>query len=258
MPGADPSVGWGTFFVALAFMVVGSFLVTYIPTDLWRMRRTPFIGLLALATGAATWWYLWATGTDATEFLRNGWAWGLVGAAASGSLTGFLARRVPPTTTRPRAWPTLGKLTWEGVVYGAAEGTLLSILPVIAVWQGGAALEWTRAWPGKIGVGVLAMVASAVVIGIHHLGYREFRGPQIRYPILACGFFSLAYLATGSVIAAIGGHILLHVVMVLRGAEMPPGGAEMPSHQEPQRPRTSITNGFESERTADRAVTVGR
>ncbi len=251
MPAADPSIGWGTFFVALAAIAVGSFLVTYLPTDLGRMRRTPFVALLTVATGGLTWAYLWASGTGAAGFLRQGWAWGLLGAAVSGAVTGLLARRWPATADRPRGAAALAKMAWEGVVYGATEGTLLSILPVLAVWQGGLALGWTSGWSGKVGVGALAMAASALVIGIHHLGYREFRGPQVRFPILACSFFSLAYLLTGSVIAPIGGHIVLHFVMILRGAEMPP------KQEVPQAPM-STTDRFVAQWTGGDLATVGR
>jgi hypothetical protein len=233
MPGADPSIGWGTYFVALAVIVVGSFLVTYLATDLGAMPRTPYIGLLTVAVGAMTWAYLWATGTDPAEFLGTGWAWGLLGAVASGAITGLQARRWP-TPGRPNGPTLAGRLIWEGLVYGATEGALLSILPVLAVWQGGSALGWTGAWPGKLGVGGLAMAASMVVIAIHHLGYREFRGAAIRYPLLGCAFFSLAYLLTGSVLAAIGGHIVLHAVAIVRGTELPPRSGNLQPTQPTQ------------------------
>jgi hypothetical protein len=251
MPGADPSIGWWTFLVALAVIAVGSFLVTYVATDLGRMTRTPYIALLTLFTGVLTWAYLWASGTGAGEFLRIGWAWGVLGAAVTGAVTGLLVRRWPATLTKPRGAVALAKMAWEGLVYGATEGTLLSILPVLAVWQGGQALGWTGDWLGKIGVGVLAMAASVLVTGIHHLGYREFRGPQVRYPIIACGFFSLAYLVTGSVIAPIGGHIVVHLVMVMRGVEMPP-------HQEAPRPQPSTPDRLVQPRTRGDLATVGR
>jgi hypothetical protein len=63
MPGADPSIGWGTYFIALALIVAGSFLVTYLATDLGHLPRAPYIGLLTVVVGAMTWAYLWATGT---------------------------------------------------------------------------------------------------------------------------------------------------------------------------------------------------
>ena len=62
------------------------------------------------------------------------------------------------------------------------------------------------------------MGASAAVIWVHHLGYREFRGNRgIVLPIVACGLLSLAYLLTRSPIAPAGGHFLLHAGMQVRG-----------------------------------------
>jgi hypothetical protein len=40
-----------------------------------------------------TWAYLWASGTDAATFLGGGWAWGMLGAVASGAITGLQARK---------------------------------------------------------------------------------------------------------------------------------------------------------------------
>lgn len=234
MPNADASVAWGVFLVLLGMVVVGSFLVTYLSTDLGRVPRAPYVGLLTAATGLMTWVYLWSTGTAATEFVRTGWAWGIVGAVVAGALTGLQTRRWP-AIGRARGPAVLGKLAWEGLVYGATEGMLLSILPVLAVWQGGRTLGWTDSWAGKIGIGAVAMVASAVVIAVHHFGYREFRGSVVRYPIMACSVFSLAYLLTGSVISAIGGHIVLHAALIVRGSELPPHrGATGPVKMTPE------------------------
>jgi ABC-type uncharacterized transport system permease subunit len=61
MAGADPSIGWGTYIVALALIVAGSFLVTYLSTDLGRLPRAPYIGLLTVVVGAITWAYLCTT-----------------------------------------------------------------------------------------------------------------------------------------------------------------------------------------------------
>ncbi|HEX6206721.1 MAG TPA: hypothetical protein VF058_00005, partial [Actinomycetota bacterium] len=105
----------------------------------------------------------------------------------------------------------------EGVVYGSAEGLLLSVLPVVVTWQLLGALDWGDAWRG-----LAALAASVVVIVAHHLGYPEYRGRGIVSPVIGCTALSVAYLATGSPIAAIGGHIVLHLAMQLRGMELPP------------------------------------
>ena len=122
-----------------------------------------------------------------------------------------------------------GLLVWEGLFYGAAEGLLLSALPVLVAWQTFHLLGWTDTTAGSIGSGVLAIGASVVVIWVHHLGYREFRGnPQIVLPILVCGVLSIAYLLTASPIAPVGGHFLLHAGLEVRGVAMPPYSKPLP------------------------------
>jgi hypothetical protein len=77
------------------------------------------------------------------------------------------------------------------------------------------------------------------VIVVHHLGYRGFQDRAVLVPVLVgCGLLSLAYLLTASPLAAVGGHILLHTALTLRGTEMPPyatGGAHIVplGHQRP-------------------------
>ena len=107
-------------------------------------------------------------------------------------------------------------------MYGVAEALLLSVLPALVAWQTLSALGWTQSWMGVVFSGVLALGASEVVIVAHHLGYREFRGPQIVEPVGTCGILSLAYLLTQNPLAAVGGHIVLHALSVLRCIELPP------------------------------------
>jgi len=64
-------------------------------------------------------------------------------------------------------------------MYGMTDGILLSVLPVLATWQAFTLLGWTANWPGKILVGVIAVLANALVTSAYHLGYPEFRGEKI-------------------------------------------------------------------------------
>ena len=64
--------------------------------------------------------------------------------------------------------------------------------------------------------------ASVAVIVVHHLGYPEYRGPAMRSPVVGCTILSIAYLLTANPLAAIGGHIILHLAMLRRGMELPP------------------------------------
>jgi hypothetical protein len=64
------------------------------------------------------------------------------------------------------------------------------------------------------------------VILVHHLGYRQFRARAARKTLggalVACGIQALAFLLTGSIVAPVVAHIVLHCQLTLRGNEMPP------------------------------------
>jgi hypothetical protein len=205
------------------FWLVGLFVLgfgaAWLLTDRGGMPRSVYIAALALAAGVFTAAYLVWSGTDAGDFVFHRWGWGLLGAAITGAILGLAATRQPAQLPRRGRWLLLA-LAWEGLVYGTTEGLLLSVLPVLLVWQSG----WLAGWRdgGAALAGVLGLLAGAAFIGVHHLGYRGFRGRQVFVVIAACSFQSLAYLLTGSILAAVLGHILIHFALVLHGTEMPP------------------------------------
>ena len=112
-------------------------------------------------------------------------------------------------------------LLWEGVVYGSAEGMLLSGLPAFMTWQMVHALGWAGP-AGTLARWTLPVVASAAVIVVHHLGYWNCRNRILAPITLACSLLTAGYLLTGSFVAPTLGHILMHVGADLHGVEMPP------------------------------------
>jgi hypothetical protein len=238
MPTAATSISWLGALGWLAAIAAASFLVAWVLTALLGVRRTPYIAALALATGALTWGYLAWSDTSLTGFATNRWGWGLAGAAVAGALLARLSRH-QPSGPRPQGWRLAATLAWEGVLYGSAEGLLLSVLPVLVTWQAFAAHGWTSGIGRSLVAGTVAMVASLAVIVLHHLGYRGFHDRAALAPVMVgCGLLSLAYLLTASPLAAVGGHILLHTALNVRGTELPPyatGGAHIVplGHQRP-------------------------
>jgi hypothetical protein len=242
MPGPDPSLAWWAPLVALGGLAVVAFLVPWLMTSAWKVPRAVYLAALMVATVGCSWGYLAWSGT--TVPLTRHLGLGVVGALGSGVITaGAIVlkanrMRVPrPRGGHPGA--IAATLAWEAVLYGAAEGVLLSALPILAAWQAFHILGWTATTAGALGSGALALVASASVIWLHHLGYAEFRHTRrILLPIAACGVLSLAYLLTRSWVAPIVGHMLTHAGMDLRGVAMPPySGAvwEPPEQEAPTR-----------------------
>jgi hypothetical protein len=238
MPTAATSISWLGALGWLAAIAAASFLVAWVLTSRLGVRRAPYILVLALLTGGLTVGYLAWSDTSLTGFATNRWGWGLAGAAVAGALLARLSRH-QPRGPRPQGWRLAASLAWEGVMYGITEGLLLSVLPVLVTWQAFAAHGWTSGIGRSLVAGIVAMVASLAVIVIHHLGYRSFHSRAALAPVMVgCGLLSLAYLLTASPLAAVGGHILLHTALNVRGTELPPyahGGAHIVplGHQRP-------------------------
>ena len=203
----------------LALIAVAGFLVSWVLTDLFHVGRALYVGVLAVVAAGLTAGYLtWSD--QGASFWTHDWAWGLLGALVTGAILARGVSRIPGPA-QGHHHVVAGEGAWEGFVYGAAEGLLLSVLPVVVIWQGFAGSRGTDGWRG-VAAGVLALAASALVIVVHHLGYREFRNRRIVQALGACLVLSVGYLLTGSPIAAIGGHIVLHLAMLRRGLELPP------------------------------------
>ena len=64
------------------------------------------------------------------------------------------------------------------------------------------------------------------MIALYHLGYPEFRGPQVLVIIVGVGAQCLGYLLSCSPLAPVISHIAMHVAAVLYGiasvSQLPP------------------------------------
>src|SRR5690349_985909 len=80
-----PITWWGQLIWLLA-LALASFLVTWVFTDVFHLRQTPYIGVLAVVTGAVLAGYLSWSNMDWVTFLSYQWLWGLVAAIIASSL----------------------------------------------------------------------------------------------------------------------------------------------------------------------------
>ena len=165
MPVPDSSISWWMTLSALGVIALVSFLVTWGLTDLVRLPRAAYLAALMIVTGALTWGYLVWSGTDAWAFISHNWAWGLLGAVLSGGIGAAAITRAANRGGLPKPagrsmMRMSGAILWEGLLYGAAEGLLLSVLPVLAAWQTFQLLGWTGTIPGAIGSGMLASLPA--------------------------------------------------------------------------------------------------
>ena len=211
---------WAGSLIWLGVLVIVSFLVTWVLADRLRMRRTPYIAALTVVTAAMAAGYIAWVGVSVTELLTTHWVWGLLAAPLCGAFLIIGMTRLP--VTQKLTGRRLGlALLWEAVVYGTTEGVLLSALPVFMTWQMLHSLDW-RGTGGDIARWTLPIVASIVIVIVHHLGYWEYRN-RLLVPIsFGCGLMSVGYLVTASPIAPTLAHVLSHAASLMHGAELPP------------------------------------
>jgi len=225
MPVADPSFGWQEAIAGYAIVLVAAFVVTWLVTDVLGVRRTPYIGALALVVLTIGSWYLAWSGTSFAAITGSNLAWGLcVGLVVAAAVTPLIRRL--PEGPRTHGFRRVERFAWEDVVYGIAEALLLAVFPVLMIWQAAAAAGWTDSGKGKIFAGGVAIAGSLLVILVHHLGYAEFRRraarPKLLGALVTCGLQALAFLVTGTLLAPVIAHVALHAELTLRGAELPP------------------------------------
>jgi hypothetical protein len=208
--------------VWLAITMAVGFLVSWLATDFRETSHRPYIALLTVVTLGLAGAYLAWTGVDVMDTVAHNAGWGVLGGIlvavpVSAGIVRMPGHRVPVEASR-RA-DTLG---WEGVVYGVAEGVLLSALPALMVWNAADTAGWTKSWAGQLAAGAVALAASLLVIAVHHFGYWDYRGRQVLPVMAGCGLLTIAFLATGSVLAPVIGHIAMHVAGLWNGIELPP------------------------------------
>ncbi len=181
-----------------------------LPRDLYLV---PYVGGVLGFLGAYVRW----SGADVLRRSRRRWRRGVAGALVAGSLVAWHVVSQPPST-RPAGWDLALAVLWPGLVYGAVDGLFLSVMPVVAAG---------RAAPGN--GRLAALLASGLVTAAYHLGYPEFRGAAVLGPVAGNSVLTAAYLVTGSPIAAVGGHVVMHVAAVLHGIDTT---VQLPPHDE--------------------------
>jgi hypothetical protein len=184
----------------------------------FRLPRHIYLVPYVVLVSAFLYGYVRWSGLDWRSLIRRRWGWGLIGAIVVGVFVVQSVLRQPSSPT-PQGFELVFDLLWLGVVYGMLDGLLLSVLPVYATWEAMTREGWAGCRPGRIGAGTLALAASLVVTAVYHLGYPEFRGPQVMLPIFGVGMMSLTYIITQNPLSAVLSHIAMHVAAVLYGLQ---------------------------------------
>jgi hypothetical protein len=193
----------------------------------FQLPRNLYLVFYFAAIGAFLYAYVHWSGVDLKQEFARFWLWGVFGGAIAGYIVVQTTLWQPALRSpMPQGFELLFDLVWLGLIYGAIDALLLSVLPIYATWQALTLLGWTARWPGRIAAGALALLVSMLVIGLYHLGYPEFRSAYVLTIMAGVGIQSLFYLLTRSPLAPLISHVAMHVTAVLVGlqtfSQLPP------------------------------------
>jgi hypothetical protein len=206
--GARRQLAW------LAGGMVLAFLVPYLVADRLQLQRDIYYGVYIAAVAGL--FVAWArdTGQPLGQLCARRWRWAvLLGLAFAGA--SVLIALSQDATARPGGLELVAAVGWRGVLYGAADGLLLSAFPILVVFAAFDGTELRRRARGVIAIGTLAMVASLAMTASYHLGYSDFRSSKLRKPLTGDLVWSVPTLATLNPVGAPIAHAGLHVTAVI-------------------------------------------
>lgn len=211
-----------------AGLVVG-FVVPFLFTDVWELPRDLYYGVYVAVVLVFVVLWARATGQRLEVMVRRRWRLAIVLGLVFAGLLVLVVVRTEPATPGPEGLALAWAVLWRGVVYGAADGLLLSAFPILAVFAAAEGGKLRRHWPGTVAVGTAALVASLVMTTVYHLGYRDFRSSLLARPVIADVVWSVPTLVTLNPIGTPITHAGIHVAAVLHSYET---DVFLPPHRE--------------------------
>jgi len=195
--------------------LVLAFGVPFVLADLAGLQRDLYYALYVASV--FTFAGLWARQTQQPirTFLTRRWQWAVPLGVLAGTVLMLIVLR-EPSTPHPHGLTFVGAIVWRGIVYGAADGVLLSVFPILAVF-GLFASKPLRERPKRAvaGIGALALVVSLLFTAVYHLGYPDFRSSKVKRPLTGDVIWSVPTLVTLSPLGTPIAHIATHVTAVV-------------------------------------------
>lgn len=205
----------------LAAGLLLSFAIPFVFADLLGVPRDGYYAIYAVSV--ATFLALWVrrTGLDVRTLLGRYLRWAVALSLVFAALMAFIVLR-ETSTPHPHGWTLGAAILWRGVVYGAADGLLLSSFPIVATFAAFSGRPLRRRTKGAVAaIGALALAMSVLFTAVYHLGYPDFRGAKLKKPIAGDVMWSAPTLLTLNPIGAPIAHVALHVTAVTHSYDTP-------------------------------------
>jgi hypothetical protein len=200
------------------------FLSSFVLSDLLHLSRGPFVAAWVVLAGVFLAWYRTSHRLDLSAQFQRRWIGGLAIGVIVGAL---LVRQVlsQPPSPHTEGLVLVRDLAAYGVVYGIVDALMLSVVPVLSLYGMRPASE-LRESVARYRWSFVALLGSALVTAAYHLGFAEFRGLRLMQPLIGNVLITLTYLLTGSPVAPIVSHVMMHAAAVMHGmattTQLPP------------------------------------
>jgi len=203
----------------LAGGLLFSFCVPFLLADRLQLPRDLYYGLYAASVIGLCAGWMRDTGQSLGALVsrRLGLALGLGLAAAAVCV--LLVLRTEDATSHPGGLAFVGAIVWRGLVYGAADGLLLTAFPILVVLTAFSGSRLRRRRRGRAAIVALALAASLLMTATYHLGYSDFRSEKVRKPIAGDLIWAAPVLATANPVGAPIAHAAMHVTAVAHSYE---------------------------------------
>lgn len=201
-----------------AWLVVGmaaSFLVPFIVADQLGLQRDLYYAVYVAAVAGLFVAWVRDTRQPLREMFARRWRLAVGLGILFAAISVLIAVRAEGDTTHPGGIEFVAALVWRGIVYGAADGLLLSAFPILLVFAALRDSRLRRRAGGLVAVGAIAMIASLAMTAVYHAGYSDFRSDKLRKPVTGDLVWSVPTLATLNPIGAPIAHVGLHVGAVV-------------------------------------------
>jgi hypothetical protein len=209
------------------FAAVGFGISALFSGELGLARDVLVLAYLVIGGGLLIgFWH--SNGETFARHLRRHWPAGVLVGLGLGALLAMAVTRQPGSSL-PSGLHLAWALVWLGLVYGVLDALLLNVLPVMVLDRPTIS---PKSWSVRLRAAAIALAASMLVTGVYHLGYREFRGPQLAQPLIGNAVLTAGYLLTGNVAAPLLGHVIMHGAAVLHGMETT---SQLPPHYQKAR-----------------------
>jgi hypothetical protein len=193
----------------------GSFVLPFILADQLGLQRDVYYA--AYVVWVVALFVAWARDTrqPLRKLVARRWRLAVGLGVVFAAISAFIASQAEGATDHPGGIEFIAAIAWRGVVYGAADGLLLSAFPILLVFAALRDTRLRRRAGGLVAVGAVAMVASLAMTAVYHAGYNDFRSDKLRKPLTGDLVWSMPTLATLNPVGAPMAHVGLHVGAVM-------------------------------------------